>query len=211
MKPGHRVDLNHEHDMKRPDLNFFYTQPTFRAASPDLDKLRGQTEWTLQTPGIELRLALDYYRFEAFATKHERDARCGPTVHEDVRYAPATTKDLSSNGITIDMIACGHDIDHPMFDTVVSPLFDAAFKRLIGDLIEVPKGTHGMLASTEILIARARYSIKAEAVGDWIKFPVSAMVVFEKGDRDVMDRTIAWLENRIELTASPSLFDPKPN
>jgi hypothetical protein len=48
-------------------------------------------------------------------------------------------------------------------------------------------------------------------VGEWIKFPISAMAVFEKGDRDVMDRTIAWLENRLELTASPLLFDATPN
>ncbi|WP_158268071.1 hypothetical protein [Bradyrhizobium sp. MOS002] len=56
-----------------------------------------------------------------------------------------------------------------------------------------------------------RYSLKAEAAGGWIKFPVFAMAVFEKGDADTMERTVAWLEHRIELTASPSLFDPKPN
>jgi hypothetical protein len=197
--------------MERPNPNLFYTQPTFRADSPDLGKLGGQTEWTLQTPGIGLRLALDYYRFEAFATKRERDARCGPTAHQDVRYAPATTKDLRSNDITVDMIACGHDIDHPMFDAVVSPLFDAAFGRLIREVVDSPKDTEGMIAESEIIIARARYSIKAQSAGGWIKFPVSAMAVFEKANSDVMDRTIAWLENRIELTASPSLFDPRPN
>jgi hypothetical protein len=68
-----------------------------------------------------------------------------------------------------------------------------------------------MIAESEIIIARARYSIKAQSAGGWIKFPVSAMAVFEKANSDVMDRTIAWLENRIELTASPSLFDPRPN
>jgi integrase len=207
----HRVNLNYEDHMERPNPNLYYTQPTFRAASPDLAKLRGQTEWTLQTPGIGLRLALDYYRFEAFATKHERDGRCGPTAHQDVRYAPATTKDLRSNDITIDMIACGHDIDHPMFDAVVSPLFDAAFRRLIGEVVGSSKDTEGMIAESEIIIARARYSIKAESVSGWIKFPVSAMAVFEKADRNVMDRTIAWLDNRIQLTASPSLFAPRPN
>jgi hypothetical protein len=207
----HSVNLSHEDYRERPNPNLFYTQPTFRAASPDLAKLRGQTEWTPQTPGIGLRLALDYYRFEAFATKHERDARCGPTAHQDVRYAPATTKDLKSNDITIDRIACGHDIDHPMFDVVVSPLFDAAFRRLIGEVVDSPKDTEGMIAESEIIIARTRYSIKAKSADGWIKLPVSAMAVFEKANRDVMDRTIAWLENRIELTASPSLLDPRPN
>lgn len=148
-----------------PNPNLFYTQPIFPADSPDFDKLKGQTEWTLQTPGIRLGLALDYYRFEAFATKRERDAYCGPTAYQDVRYAPATTKDLRSNDITIDRIACGHDIDHPMFEAVVSPLFDAAFRRLIGATIEAPKATDGVIAESEIIIARVRYSIKAESAG----------------------------------------------
>ncbi|UPK19135.1 hypothetical protein [Bradyrhizobium sp. 131] len=199
--------------MQRPNPNLFYTQPTFRADSPDLDKLKGQgqSDWTLDTPGIGLALALDYYRFEAFATKHERDARCGPTSHRDVRYHAATAKDLKLNRVSLEMIACGHDIDHPRFDEVVTPLFDAAFRRLIGDLVEAPKHSEGMLASSEIMIARVRYSLKAEAARGWIKFPVSAMAVFEQGDADIMERTVAWLEHRIELTASPSLFDPKPN
>jgi hypothetical protein len=212
MTTGRRSnDRNDEDHMERPDSNLFYTQPTFRAASPDLEKLKGQTDWTLQSPGIRLRLALDYYRFEAFATRRERDARCGPTAHQDVRYAPASMKDLRLNDVSIVSVACGHDIDHPMFDVVVSQLFDAAFRRLIGEVVESPKDTEGMIAEREIIIARTRYSIKAKSVGGWIKFPVSAMAVFEKANRDVMDRTIAWLANRIELTASPSLFDPKPN
>ena len=204
-------DRNGRNRMKRPKPNLFYTQPTFKADSPDLAKLSGQRDWTLQTPGIGLALAFDYYRFEAFATKQERDARCGPTAHKDVRYAPATSKDLKSNDITIDQIACGHDIDHPMFDTVVSPLLDAAFRRLIGDVIDSPKDADGMIAESEIIIARTRYSIKAELVDGWIKFPVSAMSVFETGDQDVMDRTIDWLAHRIELTASPALFDARPS
>jgi hypothetical protein len=197
--------------MERPNPDLFYTQPTFRADSPDFAKAKGQTEWTLETPGIGLVLALDYYRVEAFASEHERDARCGPTGHRDVRYVPATMKDLRRNDITVDGIACGHDIDHPMFDAVVSPLFEASMRRLIGDVMDNPNKTGDEIASTEIIIARARYSIKAKWVGEWIKFPISAMVVFEKGDRDIMDRTICWLENRLELTASPLLFNATPN
>ncbi|WP_426409453.1 hypothetical protein [Bradyrhizobium ganzhouense] len=99
---------------------FYYTQPTFRADSPDLKKLsaRAQSDWTLDTPGIALALALDYYRFEAFATKRERDAHCGATGHPDVRYEPATLEDLKHNNVSMDMIACGHTIDHPQFDAV---------------------------------------------------------------------------------------------
>jgi hypothetical protein len=205
------IDRKEEDHMERPNPNLFYTQPTFRAASPDFAKLKGQTEWKLDTPGIGLALAFDYYRFEAFATKDERNARCGPTAHQDVRYVPATTTDLKLNNVSLDSIACGHDIDHPRFDEVVSPLFDAALKRLIRDVADGPKKTEGRIASTEILIAKTRYSISAEAVGQFIKFPVSAMAVFEKGNQHVMDRTIAWLENRLVLTASPSLFEATAN
>jgi hypothetical protein len=67
-----------------------------------------------------------------------------------------------------------------------------------------PDKTGEELASTEIIIARARYSIKAKSVGEWIKFPVSAMTVFEKGNQDIMDRTLV-------LTASPSLFEATAN
>ena len=197
--------------MERPNPNLFYTQPVFRAASPDFEKLKGRADWTLETPGIGLALAFDYYRFEAFATKDERDARCGPTAHQDVRYVPTTTKDLKYNNVSLDSVACGHDIDHPRFDEVVSPLFDAALRRLIQNVVDAPKKTKGRIASAEILIARTRYSMSAEAVDEFIKFPVSAMTVFEKGNQDVMDRTIAWLENRLVLTASPSLFEAAPN
>jgi hypothetical protein len=212
MKPRRRtIDRKQEDDMERPNPNLFYTQPTFRADSPDFAKAKGQTDWTLDTPGIRLRLALDYYRFEAFATEHDRDACCGATGHEDVRYAPATMGDLMRDDVSLDEIACGHDIDHPDFESVVSPLFEAAMRRLVEELAENRGKTEEELASTEIIIARARYSIKATSVGEWIKLPISAMAVFEKGDRDVMDRTIAWLENRLELTASPPSSGAKPN
>lgn len=167
--------------------------------------------WQANRPVLGRAQVKASYRFEAFATKRERDAHCGPTAYQDVRYAPATSKDLRSNDITIDRIACGHDIDHPMFEAVVSPLFDAAFRRLIGAAIEAPKATDGVIAESEIIIARVRYSIKAESAGGWIKFPVSAIVAFETGDQELIDRTVDWLAYRIELTASPSLFDARPS
>lgn len=191
--------------------NFFYTQPRFRAASAEAAKLKGLTDWTLDTPGAHFALALDYYRVEAFATRNDRDAACGLTAHDDVRYVAATSDDLYREKIMIDDIACGHDVDHPRFDEVVSPLFSAALKRLIGDVINRPRNETGKIASTEIYIARTRYSIAAEADGDWIKFPVTALAVFERRDGDVMDRTIDWLHNRMMLTASPSLFKAPAN
>lgn len=191
--------------------DFFYTQPQFRAAAPDAAKLKDVTEWTLNTPGVGLALALDYYRFEAFATAGDRDAACGPTAHEDVRYVSANEDDLRYEGVTVDDIACGYTVDHLRFEEVVSPLFDAAFKRLFRDVIDRPKNAKGKIASTEIFIARTRYSIVAEASDDWIKFPVTAMTVFERSNQDVMGRTVEWLENRLMLTASPSLFEAKAN
>ena len=195
--------------MERPDPALFYAQPTFKADSPDIEKLKGRTNLTLDTPGIGLALALHYYRFEAFATKHERDAHCGPTAHRDVEYAPATATDLRSNDITIDRIACGHDIDHPAFEMVVTPLFNAAMRRLLDDAMAATKGTQGELARTELLIARVRYTIAAVAADDFIHFPVEALTVFEKENRDVARRTIDWLYNRLVLTAS--MNGPRPN
>ena len=47
--------------MERPNHALFYTQPTFWADGPDIAKLRGRTDLTLQTPGIGLALAADYW------------------------------------------------------------------------------------------------------------------------------------------------------
>jgi hypothetical protein len=197
-------------EITMPNARFYYAQPLFRASSPDFEKLKGQTEWTLDTPGIGLALAFDYYRFEAFTTADDRDACCGPTAHPDVSYGIATAKDLRQNKITMDDIACGVAVDHPHFEEIMAPLFDAAMARLFGDMPTDPDMS-GRLASTEILIARTRYTISAEKTGEWINFPVEAMTVFEKGDRDVTDRTLDWLHNRLVLTASPSLFNARPS
>jgi hypothetical protein len=78
---------------------------------------------------------------------------------------PATTKDLRYNKVSLDSVACGHDIDHPRSDEIVSPLFEAALMRLIREVVDNPMKTEGTIASTEIFIARTRYSISAEAVG----------------------------------------------
>jgi hypothetical protein len=47
-------DRTDEDHMERPNPDLFYTQPTFRAASLNLGKLKGQTDWTLETPSIGL-------------------------------------------------------------------------------------------------------------------------------------------------------------
>jgi hypothetical protein len=189
--------------------NFFYAEPRFRASSPDIEKLKGASEWTLDTPGIGFALALDYYRVEAFATKADRDAACGPTAHKDVQYRPASRKDLARGDITLDDLACGHAIDHPRFADVLGPIFDAALKRLIGDVVEAPKDQTGIIASTVIPVARARYTISAVRDGDWIKFPVEGLAAFEKVDGELMDRTVTYMQDRLTLQMSPSLIGVK--
>ena len=54
-------------------------------------------------------------------TASRRSRRCMNATHAADRrltrtsgYAPATTTDLRSNDVTMDMIACGHDVNHPM-------------------------------------------------------------------------------------------------
>jgi hypothetical protein len=179
--------------------HFHYAEPKFRASSPDFAKLKEAPEWTLDTPGIGL--ALDYYCVEAFATEKDRDAACGPTAHDDVRYVPASR--LSHGDIILDEVACGYAVDHPRFDEIVTPIFDAALKRLIGHLMEAPKDQTGIVASIVIPIARTRYTISAEREGDWIKFPVKGLAVFEKVDQGLMDRTVDWLHNRRMLKGTP--------
>src|SRR5260370_39655327 len=129
-----------------PTPQFFFAQPQFRASASDLS----------------LALASEYYRFEVFATAEDRDACCGPTAHPDVRYVRAATEDIVQNDITVDDIGCGVTLDHPHFELIMAPLFDAAVARLFRDMPREPTGS-GTLGSTELLIARTRYTISAEA------------------------------------------------
>lgn len=191
--------------------NFFYTEPRCRTSSPDFGKLKGATEVTLDTPGARLWLALCYYRVEAYATRKDRDTACGPTAYEDVQYFSASGKTLSGCNITLDDIACGHSVDDPHFDTIFTPIFDAAVKRLIRDAVTAPKGHAGTIASTTISIARVQYEILADQAGDWIKFSVEGRAVFEEVDDDLMERTAAYMEKRLMLQMSPSLISAKCN
>jgi len=177
-----------------PTPQFFFAQPQFRASASDLS----------------LALASDYYRFEVFATAEDRDARCGPTAHPDVRYVRATMEDIVQNDIGLDDVGCGVPLDHPHFERIMAPLFDAVIARLFRDMPGVPKGS-STLGSVELFIARTRYTISAESTGEWITFPVEAMTAFEDADRNVTDRTLEWLHDRLVLTTSPSLLSARPN
>lgn len=189
----------------------FYAEPRFRKSSPDFARLRAATELTLETPGIALALALDYYRVEVFATEEDRDLACGPTAHEDVKYFATTRMALVDAGIALKDISCGYNVDHPRFGEILTPVFDAAVKRLIKDLLQSCTGRNEIVASTMIPIARARYTISVTSAGDWLNFGVSAYSAFEQSHDDVMDRTVKYLEGRVALQLSPSMINAKGN
>jgi hypothetical protein len=188
-------------------LSFFYAAPQFKASDAELAKLRALGELGPDSPGSYLAVALDYYRVEAFATPQDRDAACGSTAHEDVQYVPAKRKSLSDAGLTLDELACGYAIDHARFDETMMPILDAALKGLVRDLMRTPENKTGVIASSTVSIARVHYTILAVRSGDWIKFPVGGRSMFEKVDRDLVERTISWLQKQVMLKATPSLIE----
>jgi len=190
--------------MTLPD--FYYAEPQFRSSPPELRRPPANADDNPDTPDISLALAHDYYRVEAFATRKDRDAACGPAGHPDVRYVAARRRDIARGQVALDDIACGYTVDHPQFDKVVSVIFDAALKRFFARLLQAPKDQIGILASVVITIARTRYTLSADCVGDWTNFPIKGFAIFETVDQDLMNRTIDWLNNRLILSASPLLI-----
>ena len=189
----------------------FFAQPCFRAASPDFAKLKGATELTLETPGVRLALAIDYYRIEAFETEVDRDLACGSTAHEDVRYFPIGREELIRAGNEIESISCGHTLDHPDFEQVFAPIFDAALRYLVGEMIQTPHPKNGPIAATVMSIARARYTITVVAAEDWFNFSVGGLCLFEQIDPELLERTGRYLEEQLILHLSPPVRSAKPN
>lgn len=185
----------------------FYAEPRFRSSSPDFEKLKKATDLTLETPGVGLALAMDYYRVEAFSHRIDRDKACGPTAHPDVRYFPVTREALILKCTSLDEIACGCTVDQPNFEAVLDPLFERMLARLLDDAARTRKGT----ASTILTIARARYTISARWKGDWLNFDVEAFSAFEQIDADMMDRAIRHLNDRLALHLSPRPPDASMN
>lgn len=189
----------------------FYAEPRFRSSSPDFAKLRGATELTFATPGARLALALDYYRIEAYASQKERDLACGPTGHDDVRYFPIRRNMLNSAGSLVDSISCGYTIDHPNFEKIFDPIFDKTLRCLIGDVIRAPTSDTGEIAARGLTIARVRYNISAIAKGEWLSFDVIGFSLFEPVERQLVERTIDFLNGRLILHLSPSLLHARRN
>jgi hypothetical protein len=190
----------------------FFAQPCFRAASPDLAKLKGATELTLETPGVKLALAMDYYRIEVFKTEADRDLACGSTAHEDVRYFPIGREELISAGDEIESVGCGHTLDHPDFEQVFEPIFEAALRYLVGEMIQTTRPKNGPVATTVISIARARYTITVVAADDWFNFSVGVLCLFERADPELLERTGRYLEEQLILRLSPPpIWNAKAN
>jgi len=189
----------------------FYAEPRFRRSSPKFAQLNAAREWTPKTPGASLAFALDYYRVEIFANEKDRRLACGATAHEDVCYFPASRQTLLRAGTTLADVSCGYSIDRAGFEETVTPIFDSALSRLIRDVARVPKNQTGSIASTVISIARARYIVSVTGAGDWLKFDVKWISLFEPNDTDLMERTAQYLERRLLLKLSPALSDAKCN
>lgn len=186
----------------------FYTEPRFRRSSPDFEKLKSATKLALDTPGIGLALAIDYYKVEAFAQRLDRDRSCGPTAHPDVRYFPITRDVLVRRRACLEEIACGCPIGHPDFEMVLEPLFERALALLLHDATKTRKAA---AVSTTLTIARARYTVSAEWKDDWLNFAVDAFSAFEEIDADVMDRTVRYLNDRLALQLSAKREGAKTN
>ena len=169
----------------------YFAEPRFRSASEDFTKLMRATDFTLDTPGIGLALAIDYYRVESFAHPADRDQACGPTAHPHVRYFPVTRDALILRRTSIDDIACGYTLDHPDFEVVLDPLFE----RMLARLLDAARTRKGKI-STILTIARARYLISARWRRDWLNFDLEAYSAFEQIDADVMDRTVRQLNDK---------------
>ena len=163
---------------------------------------------TQETPGARLGMVLDYYRPELYATKHERDLACGPTAHKDVRYFPLSRSSAAS---MLDRVSCGYTIDHPRFEKIFNPIFDETLRRLIGDTIRAPTRNTGEIATQILTIARVRYTISAVAKGEWLSFDVKGFSLFEQVERDLVERTIEFINGRLILYLSPSLKDARHN
>jgi hypothetical protein len=154
---------------------------------------------------------MDYYRVEAFANEEDRDAACGPTEHHDVRYFPVDRNALLGNGTKLTDIGCGYSLDHPAFEETLTPIFDCAVREVVSEasrVLEKSGVISGTIATWPITIARARYKLSMVKAGEWLNFDVEAMSVFEKVDNNTMDRTIAYLQERLVDQASPMLRKP---
>jgi hypothetical protein len=186
----------------------FYAEPRFRKSSPDFAKLRSASTLTLDTPGIGLALALDYYKVEVFARRVDRDRACGPTAHPDVQYFPIKRKALLEGGISSEEISCGYAFDHPKFATVLDPMFGRVTRRLLADATGKKKNA---ITAAIMTIARARYTISATWKGDWLNFSVDAYSAFDEADGIVMERTTSQLHDRLALNLSFRRSDHRMN
>lgn len=179
----------------------YFTQPLFRQDSPDFKHLASlPAHFTLDTPGARLALALNYYACEAYASEIDRDAACGMTAHPDIKYVSV---DAVSDEDIADL-SCGHSIDHLHFERVLGPIFNRKVEQLIGKMIGAGRKAEGPIAMEALSIARIRYEIQAIAEHDVVAFKVEGVSLFEKGDRNTIEATCVFLEERLRLHLLPT-------
>jgi hypothetical protein len=109
-------------------------------------------------------------------------------------------------GNEIESVGCGHTLDHPDFEQVFEPIFDATLRYLVGEMIQTARPKNGPVATTVISIARVRYTITVVAAEDWFNFSVGGICLFEQIDPELLEKTCRYLEEQLILHLSPPPF-----
>lgn len=180
----------------------YYAQPQFREDIPNLHHLYALSPGFAQdAPGASLAMAVDHYVIEAYAQKADRDAACGMTAHPDITYVPIAP----SRARNADEIGCGYAFNHPEFERVFDPIFSRSVKRLIADMVSAGRKAERRVATEILSIARTRYKMDVIAGRNNISFGISWHAPFEETDLTTIEKTCAFLEDRLHLHFLPML------
>lgn len=179
----------------------YYARPQLRKSSQELRHLfRLPAGFTPDMPGARLAMAVDHYTIEAYAHRSDRDAACGVTAHPDITYAAVAASYVKKT----DEIGCGYAFDHPDFEKVLDPIFSRSVERLMANMMAAGQKAEGLIAMEVLSIARTRYKIEAIAERDIIRFQLKWNGLFEKTDRTTIEKTCAFLEDRLHLHCLPT-------
>lgn len=178
----------------------YYAQPQLRESKELRDLFRLPVGFTRDMPGARLAMAVDHYTIEAYARRSDRDAACGATAHPDITYAAVAASCIKKT----DEIGCGYAFDHPDFEKVLDPIFSRSVERLIANMMAAGQKAEDPIAIEILSIARTRYKIEAIAERDIIRFQLKWNALFEKTDRATIEKTCAFLEDRLHLHFLPT-------
>lgn len=179
----------------------FFAEPLFNGASPDMAHVRNlQGNVKLDTPGVNLAAASEYYWIEAYASVRDRDAACGLAANRDVKYIALTSNDIPR--AELGRISCGYAIDHPQFEEVFELTFAATLRNL-ANLVSSNGGRR--IQAAEFSIGRVHYAITPlPDRGSRFRFRIDGLSLFEKHEQDLLDRTAEFLEERLVAETSKS-------